>query len=88
VGIGSTGAGRSLGLSTTFREIRSARRCDRDIQRARRVASQIRSGRVVINNMMDDPQAPWGGFFKFSGVGREYGQHGIGAFMETRAVVE
>ena len=41
-----------------------------DIQRARRVASQLRAGRVVINNMTDDPQAPWGGF-KYSGVGRE-----------------
>ena len=44
-----------------------------DLQRARRVASQIRAGRVVINGMTDDPQAPWGGF-KYSGVGREYGQ--------------
>src|SRR6478672_7419907 len=41
-----------------------------DLSRARRVASQLRAGRVVINNMTDDPQAPWGGF-KFSGVGRE-----------------
>ena len=32
-----------------------------DLQRARRVASQLRAGRVVINNMTDDPQAPWGG---------------------------
>jgi aldehyde dehydrogenase (NAD+) len=58
-----------------------------DIQRARRVASQIRSGRVVINNMIDDPQAPWGGF-KYSGVGREYGRYGIDAFLETRAILE
>src|SRR5229473_7444854 len=43
-----------------------------DIKRARRVASQLRAGRVVINGMTDDPQAPWGGF-KYSGVGREYG---------------
>src|SRR5260221_2779348 len=41
-----------------------------DLQRARRVASQIRAGRVVINGMTDDPQAPWGGF-KYSGAGRE-----------------
>jgi aldehyde dehydrogenase (NAD+) len=40
-----------------------------DLQRARRVASQIRSGRVVINGMTDDPQAPWGGF-KYSGLPR------------------
>ncbi|HXJ41583.1 MAG TPA: aldehyde dehydrogenase family protein, partial [Bryobacteraceae bacterium] len=58
-----------------------------DVQRARRVASQIRSGRVVINNMTDDPQAPWGGF-KYSGVGREYGAYGIEAFLEPRAILE
>jgi aldehyde dehydrogenase (NAD+) len=58
-----------------------------DLQRARRVASQIRAGRVVINGMTDDPQAPWGGF-KYSGVGREYGQYGIEAFVETRAILE
>jgi aldehyde dehydrogenase (NAD+) len=58
-----------------------------DLERARRVASQIRAGRVVINNMTDDPQAPWGGF-KYSGVGREYGRYGIQAFVETRAILE
>src|ERR1700684_564104 len=58
-----------------------------DLQRARRVASQIRSGRVVINNMTDDPQAPWGGF-KYSGVGCEYGRYGIDAFLEPRAILE
>ncbi|HEV2495744.1 MAG TPA: aldehyde dehydrogenase family protein [Terriglobia bacterium] len=58
-----------------------------DLQRARRVASQIRAGRVVINGMLDDPQAPWGGF-KYSGIGREYGRYGIEAFLETRAILE
>jgi aldehyde dehydrogenase (NAD+) len=58
-----------------------------DVARARRVASQLRAGRVVINGMTDDPQAPWGGF-KYSGVGREYGQYGIEAFVETRAILE
>ena len=58
-----------------------------DLARARRVASQLRAGRVVINNLTDDPQAPWGGF-KFSGVGREYGRYGIEAFLETRAILE
>jgi aldehyde dehydrogenase (NAD+) len=58
-----------------------------DIGRSRRVASNLRVGRVVINGMTDDPQAPWGGF-KFSGVGREYGQYGIEAFLETRAILE
>jgi aldehyde dehydrogenase (NAD+) len=58
-----------------------------DLARARRVASQIRAGRIVINNLTDDPQAPWGGF-KYSGVGREYGRYGIEAFLETRAILE
>jgi aldehyde dehydrogenase (NAD+) len=58
-----------------------------DVQRARRVASELRAGRVVINGMMDDPQAPWGGF-KYSGVGREYGRYGIEAFLEPRAILE
>ena len=56
------------------------------LQRARRVASQIQAGRVVINNMVDDDQAPWGGF-KFSGVGREYGAYGIQAFLEPKAIL-
>ena len=58
-----------------------------DIGRSRRVASSLRAGRIVINGMTDDPQAPWGGF-KYSGVGREYGQYGIEAFLETRAILE
>lgn len=58
-----------------------------DLQRARRVASQLRAGRVVINKMTDDPDAPWGGF-KFSGVGREYGRYGIQAFLEPKAILE
>jgi aldehyde dehydrogenase (NAD+) len=58
-----------------------------DLQRARRVASQLQAGRVVINGMTDDPQAPWGGF-KYSGVGREYGKYGIEAFLEPKAILE
>jgi aldehyde dehydrogenase (NAD+) len=58
-----------------------------ELARARRVASQVRAGRVLINGMTDDPQAPWGGF-KHSGVGREYGRYGIEAFLETRAILE
>ena len=46
----------------------------------------LRAGRVVINGMTDDPQAPWGGF-KYSGVGREYGRYGIEAFLEPRAIL-
>jgi aldehyde dehydrogenase (NAD+) len=58
-----------------------------DVQRARRVASQILAGRVAINGMLDDQQAPFGGF-KHSGVGREFGSFGIEAFLEPRAILE
>jgi aldehyde dehydrogenase (NAD+) len=58
-----------------------------DSERARRVASQIRAGRVAINGMLDDQQAPFGGF-KNSGVGREFGTYGIEAFLEPRAILE
>jgi aldehyde dehydrogenase (NAD+) len=61
--------------------------CSPNVARARRVAEQLRTGRVVINGMTDDPQAPWGGF-KFSGFGREYGAYGISAFVEPRAILE
>jgi aldehyde dehydrogenase (NAD+) len=58
-----------------------------DVKRARRVASQILAGRVAINGMLDDRQAPFGGF-KHSGVGREFGTFGIEAFLEPRAILE
>jgi aldehyde dehydrogenase (NAD+) len=58
-----------------------------DVARARRVASQILAGRVAINGMLDDQQAPFGGF-KHSGIGREFGTFGIEAFLEPRAILE
>jgi aldehyde dehydrogenase (NAD+) len=58
-----------------------------DIKRARRVASQLLAGRVAINGLLDDQQAPFGGF-KHSGVGREFGTFGIEAFLEPRAILE
>ena len=58
-----------------------------DLRRTRRVASRMLAGRVAINGMLDDPQAPFGGF-KHSGVGRECGTFGIEAFLEPRAILE
>ena len=58
-----------------------------DLPRARRVASQILAGRIAINGMLDDQQAPFGGF-KHSGIGREFGTFGIEAFLEPRAILE
>jgi aldehyde dehydrogenase (NAD+) len=58
-----------------------------DARRARGVASQLLVGRVAINGLLDDQQAPFGGF-KNSGVGREFGTYGIEAFLEPRAILE
>ncbi|WP_320727967.1 aldehyde dehydrogenase family protein [Enterobacter sp. 118C5] len=57
-----------------------------DSDRARRVAQQIVSGRVLVNTLAHEPKAPFGGF-KHSGVGREMGEWGIRAFMEPRSVL-
>jgi len=58
----------------------------RDVERARRVGARILAGRVAINGMLDDQQAPFGGF-KHSGFGREFGTFGIEAFLEPRAIL-
>src|SRR6201987_3186384 len=58
-----------------------------DAGRSRRVASRILAGRVAINGLLDDQQAPFGGF-KNSGIGREFGTYGIEAFLEPRAILE
>jgi aldehyde dehydrogenase (NAD+) len=57
-----------------------------DIQRARRVAAQIQAGRIAVNGLLDDQQAPFGGF-KNSGVGREFGTYGIEAYLEPKAIL-
>jgi aldehyde dehydrogenase (NAD+) len=57
-----------------------------DADRARRVAQQIVSGRVLVNTLAHEPKAPFGGF-KQSGVGREMGEWGIRAFMEPRSIL-
>ncbi|QXI30410.1 aldehyde dehydrogenase family protein [Pseudomonas vanderleydeniana] len=57
-----------------------------DIERARRVAGQIEAGRVLVNTLAHEPQAPFGGF-KQSGIGREYGTYGMEAFLEPKALL-
>lgn len=56
-----------------------------DLGRARRVAAQIRSGNVHINETYWDPTVPFGGY-KRSGNGREHGEYGMEEFLETKAV--
>ncbi|MEZ0006636.1 aldehyde dehydrogenase (NAD+) [Flavobacterium sp. 28YEA47A] len=57
-----------------------------DNERARRVASQINAGRVLVNGLNHDPEAPFGGF-KQSGIGREFGIYGLEAYLEPKALI-
>ena len=56
-----------------------------DLDHARRVARQIRSGQVHINHPAWDAHAPFGGY-KQSGNGREYGAFGLEECLETKAI--
>lgn len=58
-----------------------------DAERANRVAAQINAGRVLVNSLSHDPQAPFGGF-KQSGIGREFGVYGLEAYLEPKAIIE
>lgn len=55
-------------------------------ERARRLASRIDAGRVLINTLAHEPLAPFGGF-KQSGIGREYGTFGLEAFLEPKSIL-
>ncbi|OJU33248.1 MAG: aldehyde dehydrogenase family protein [Alphaproteobacteria bacterium 65-37] len=57
-----------------------------DLDRARKVASQMRAGNVHLNYPLGDTAAPFGGY-KQSGNGREYGKWGLEEFLETKAVI-
>lgn len=57
-----------------------------DLDRARKVARQLRAGQVAINNPGPDLMAPFGGY-KQSGNGREWGDHAFAEFLETKATL-
>ncbi|AWB07880.1 aldehyde dehydrogenase family protein (plasmid) [Azospirillum humicireducens] len=57
-----------------------------NLDSARRVARQIRSGQVHINHPAWDAHAPFGGY-KHSGNGREYGLFGLEECLETKAIL-
>ncbi|MFF4795600.1 aldehyde dehydrogenase [Streptomyces sp. NPDC001276] len=57
-----------------------------DVDRARRVARQIRSGTVGHNAWRSDFGVSFGGF-KQSGIGREGGKEGLLPFLETKFIV-
>jgi aldehyde dehydrogenase (NAD+) len=56
-----------------------------DPARARRVGGQLRAGAVMLNGASLDLNAPFGGY-KTSGNGREFGEHGISEFLETKSI--
>jgi aldehyde dehydrogenase (NAD+) len=57
-----------------------------DVDRARDVASQLRSGTVGHNALQSDFGIAFGGF-KQSGIGREGGAEGLLPFLETKTVI-
>jgi aldehyde dehydrogenase (NAD+) len=56
-----------------------------DKDRATRVARRLRTGQVEVNGGRFNPNAPFGGY-KQSGVGREYGHHGLEEFLEVKSL--
>ena len=56
-----------------------------DIEHARRIAKRIRSGNVHLNGASPDFSGAFGGY-KQSGNGREWGEAGLGEFLELKSV--
>jgi acyl-CoA reductase-like NAD-dependent aldehyde dehydrogenase len=56
-----------------------------DAAEAERVARRLHTGQVVINGSPLNLQAPFGGV-KHSGWGREYGPHGLQAYVQLKAL--
>jgi aldehyde dehydrogenase (NAD+) len=57
-----------------------------NIEHARKVAAQLRTGNVHLNGASVDFKAPFGGYKK-SGTGREWGEFGFEEFLEVKAVM-
>lgn len=53
---------------------------------AAKIASRLRTGQIHINGAAPDFTAPFGGY-KQSGNGREWGDHGLEEFLETKAML-
>ena len=56
-----------------------------DLDRARGVASRLRTGMVHINGAHGNSMAPFGGY-KQSGNGREWGPHGMEEYLEVKSI--
>jgi aldehyde dehydrogenase (NAD+) len=57
-----------------------------DLDRARRVASLMRTGQVHVNGAAHEIAAPFGGY-KQSGNGRECGAFGLEEYLEVKAIL-
>lgn len=57
-----------------------------NIERARRVARQLRAGSIFVNCPDFDVRAPFGGY-KRSGNGREAGAYGLAEYLEVKSIV-
>lgn len=58
----------------------------KDAARTAAVANQLIAGRVFVNGVYDEPNAPFGGF-KQSGLGREFGTYGLEGYLEPKAIM-
>jgi acyl-CoA reductase-like NAD-dependent aldehyde dehydrogenase len=58
----------------------------RDADAAYRIARRVRTGGFGQNGMRADFSLPFGGF-KQSGIGREGGEEGLMAYLETKAIL-
>jgi acyl-CoA reductase-like NAD-dependent aldehyde dehydrogenase len=56
-----------------------------NVERAERVAREMRTGQVKVNGGAWNPTAPFGGYKK-SGIGRELGALGLAEYLETKAL--
>jgi aldehyde dehydrogenase (NAD+) len=56
-----------------------------DVERGTDIARRIRTGTCGINHYIIDVNTPFGGY-KSSGIGRELGPEGLGAFLEHKTI--
>jgi acyl-CoA reductase-like NAD-dependent aldehyde dehydrogenase len=58
----------------------------RDVSRAHQIAKRLEAGMVWVNcTLMTNMSMPFGGY-KQSGWGREFGQEGLEAYLQTKSV--
>jgi aldehyde dehydrogenase (NAD+) len=56
-----------------------------NVERARKVAAELRAGNINLNGVANERSAPFGGY-KQSGNGREWGKFGLEEYLEVKAI--